>query len=564
MSLTYGKLSREAGRWTITDLEPHVRIKLKAIFTSIARTDIGPYGFAATPQVAADLAWFISRYPLEASATDLDVLAASVRTFEAQQATVTQVWSGRAPLRDWAGLRPGQTVRGHQARNVELLALTGGLLVADDVGKGKTYTAGAACLLPGALPATIVCPPHLARQWKKKLEEFTTLSVHVVTSTRPYPLPPVDVRIFGFTQLAGWIDVLELLGTGLAAFDEGHELRRGAYETQKGQAAARLVQTSRLKLMLTATPVFNYGDEIWNLLSFYRPDVLGDRPDFIREWCQVGAQVKDPVALGSYLREQHAMVREFGGEPKANRIVEVIPHDVDRLASVEAAMRALAHTVRHGGFHASGEAARQMDMRLRQETGVAKAPFVASFVRAFIEATDEPVMLFGWHREVYDIWQAALSDLGVVMYTGTESPAAKARSVEAFRAGEAKVFVISLRSGAGLDGLQHCCSTVIFGELDWSPAMHEQCIGRLNREGQKVWADSGLVDAIFLVADDGSDPPIMDVLGIKSGQADGVTDLGTGLGARVEDRKPIERLIARYLDAADLVGMGLVSAGGGA
>jgi SNF2 family DNA or RNA helicase len=37
--------------------------------------------------------------------------------------------------------------------------------------------------------------------------------------------------------------------------------------------------------MLTGTPVFNYGDEIWNLMSFVRPEVLGERDDFYREWC---------------------------------------------------------------------------------------------------------------------------------------------------------------------------------------------------------------------------------------------------------------------------------------
>jgi hypothetical protein len=43
------------------------------------------------------------------------------------------------------------------------------------VGEGKTYTAGRGCLLPGALPATIVVPPHL-RPVAKKLTEFTTLT----------------------------------------------------------------------------------------------------------------------------------------------------------------------------------------------------------------------------------------------------------------------------------------------------------------------------------------------------------------------------------------------------
>jgi hypothetical protein len=58
----------------------------------------------------------------------------------------------------------------------------------------------------------------------------------VVQGSKPHPLPACDVRIFGYTQLAGWIDVLDLLGTGLAAFDEVDDLRHGL-ETGKGQAA---------------------------------------------------------------------------------------------------------------------------------------------------------------------------------------------------------------------------------------------------------------------------------------------------------------------------------------
>jgi hypothetical protein len=66
--------------------------------------------------------------------------------------------------------------------------------------------------------------------------------------------------------------------------------------------------------------------------------------------------------------------------------------------------------------------------------------------------------------------------------------------------------------------------------------------------GPARWPETGdLVVAVFLVADDGSDPPMMDVLGLKASQAH--RDRRSGLGAqrKVEDRKPIERLIARYL-----------------
>ena len=70
-----------------------------------------------------------------------------------------------------------------------------------------------------------------------------------------------------------------------------------------------------------------------------------------------------------------------------------------------------------------------------------------------------------------------------------------------------------------LDGLQYHskCKTFVFGELDWSPGVHDQCIGRLDRDGQIKQ-----ISAYYLLADSGSDPIISDVLGIKKGQLEGV------------------------------------------
>lgn len=78
---------------------------------------------------------------------------------------------------------------------------------------------------------------------------------------------------------------------------------------------------------------------------------------------------------------------------------------------------------------------------------------------------------------------------------------------------------MSLRSGAGLDGLQEVCHVCVFGELDWAPATHDQVIGRLHRDGQ----DDPVV-AYFLVSEGGSDPLMAEVLGIKRGQSDPILD----------------------------------------
>lgn len=542
MTRTYGDLTFDSGRFWIANLEPHAAIKLKALFAKIPRTSRGPFDFMATPEAAADLTWFASRYALRDEAGAGAMLSALTAKQRADMAEVDRIMAPDYAPPPWVGLQPGQEVREHQARNCALLQRFSGLLVGDEVGEGKTYSAGAACLLPGALPATIVVPPQLMIQWANKLREFTTLSVHVVRKTTPYALPPVDVRIFSYTQIAGWIDVLQDLGTGLAVFDEAHELRHGRM-TAKGQAADRLCEVSRMRLGLTGTPIFNYGPEIWNVMRFFRSEVLGDYDDFYREWCGTKT-VDDPEALGMFLREQFALTRKLGSGPKPNKVVVPIDYDAAHLASIEDFAAELARVATTASFEERGRAVRELDMRVRHETGVAKAHHVAQYVRVLVEA-GEQVVLFGWHRAVYDIWLKALDDLGVAMFTGSETGVEKHKSKGKFLDGSARVLIMSLRSGAGLDGLQAVASTVVFGELDWSPAMHNQCIGRLNREGQRCWPEP--VNAIYLVTDDGSDPPMMDVLGIKAGQAHHILDPGLAPDSTPGDRSVLAGLVQRYL-----------------
>ena len=154
-------------------------------------------------------------------------------------------------------------------------------------------------------------------------------------------------------------------------------------------------------------------------------------------------------------------------------------------------------------------------------------------------------MLAGWHRDVYDIWEKELSDYSPVFYTGTETPAQKHKSKKEFIHGYSQLMFISLRSGIGLDGLQNVCSYVVFGELDWSPAVHEQVIGRLNRDGQKEQ-----VSAIYLISDSGTDPLIVELLGLKASQAKGINDPFANLEDNYSDSSRIKLLADKILESS--------------
>lgn len=542
---TYGTLRLTNGGWEIGAVEPHVAIRLKHIFPRIPKADPPPYVFPDDMTHAADLDWFVARYPLAVSADDLQALKGGRLRFETHQAEMERILlPGHMPPA-YVGLRDGQVLRQYQSQAVEVLLRSGGLLLGDEVGLGKTYAAAAACLHTGLKPAVVVCHAHLQKQWCDVIHAFTTLRTHAIKGTRPYTLSGTSVYVYRYTQLAGWADVLEKLSPGLVVFDEVQELRTGT-ESYKGVAAKRLAGAADRVLGLSATPIYNYGTEIWTIMQFIRPGMLGGHGDFLREWTGGKGRINDPAALGTYLREQYAFLRrtkhDIGQEmPAVNRIVDTVDYDEKDLRSIEDLAHRLAVRTTTGDFVDRGQAARELDMVVRHATGVAKAKHVAQFVRILVEG-GEPVVLVGWHRDVYDIWLRELEDLEPAMYTGSEVATVKNRSKDRFVAGDTKLLIMSLRSGAGLDGLQHRCSTMVFGELDWSPGVHHQCIGRLDREGQKE-----PVTAIFLVTDEGSDPPMMEVLGLKASEAARIVDPSLGVQAVHSDFSHVQALVKRYL-----------------
>jgi SNF2 family DNA or RNA helicase len=561
--ITYGKatLARRAlGRrenvdvWVI-EAQPHVVMRLKRMFSRIDKGDHGQVLLADTPEVCRELLWFSERFPLEVSPRKR--MEAGAKEHRARERMVQEVLGGKYAPPEFELSYPA---REYQRLAADMLLRSGALLLADDLGLGKTVSAIAALTDRRTLPALVVTLTHLPRQWQRELNRFApNLLVYPVKSGKPVDLRAKcrgrlpDVVVMNYHKLSGWAD--SLAGTvRTVIFDEVQELRRGE-ESEKYKAAKYLAESASFRLGLSATPIYNYGGEMFHVLDALQPGALGTQEEFAREWCANvygdKPRIKDPRAFGVYLRNEGLMLRrtraEVGRElPALTRIPHHIDSDSKALDAISDAAAELARIILAKGETEKGaklRASEELSWRLRQATGIAKAPFVADFVRILVE-NGEKVLLYGWHREVYSLWLAKLKDLNPALYTGSESTAQKEVALQRFKNGETPVLIMSLRSGAGVDGLQTHCRTVVFGELDWSPGVHEQCIGRVHRDGQP-----DPVCAYFLVADSGSDPVVADVLGLKREQVEGVRNPHGELVEELQvDPNHIKQLAEQFLE----------------
>lgn len=567
---TFGTIKHDRGKWAL-DVEPHVVVRLKRLFPRIAKSNKGTVRLTDTVELCRELEWFMERYPLSfVRDEDRERLCGRAHEHKETETLVSQLMAGQREPRDFELALPA---REYQRVAAELALATRGLLIADDMGLGKTCEA--ICVLSDARtrPAVVVTLPHLQRQWRDEFKKFAPhITTHIVQKSEPYDvrlgsrraragqiallddasMTTPNVLIMTYHKLAGWADTLCKF-TKAVVWDEAQEVRRGE-KSKKGVAATQLARAVDFRVGITGTPIYNYGSEFHPVLEVIRPGALGSKSEFMTEWCSGWdgdkAKIKDPKAFGSYIRDCCLMIRrtkaDVGRElPDLVKIPHTIDCDEGAISRVESSAMSLARVILAHNEEVRGDkwkASEELSNLVRQATGVAKAPYVADFVQMIVE-TGENVVLFGWHREFYAIVRERLADLNPAMYTGSESETQKEESKRRFLSGETKVLIMSLRSGAGIDGLQDNGRVVVFGELDWSYGVHEQCTARRWRDGQK-----DPVLAYYLLTESGSDPIVADVLGVKRGQIEGVRDPNGGLVEKLDvSGDHIKRLAAAYL-----------------
>ena len=552
---TYGTLSynRKSKCWIIKG-EPCVTELAKRLFPGCDGRGRGVARFTAHRRIIGDLNWLMLRYPLEVRQSDRARWEGALE--EAREYAVRREQALSMPE---TATPPAESFSGEllpfQKQGLGFLLSTRRCLLADEMGLGKTVQALAFLATTAAYPAILVVPPHLIRNWQREVERFLSpdgrLRVHVIRGLTPYALPEADIYIIHYLLLRGWKDVLPGFGFRTVIFDEMQELRRNG--TGKYSAASLLSEACENCVGLSGTPIYNNGGEIWNVVNIIDFHFLGDWESFSREWCYGynTAVVAKPELLGEYLRGEGLMLRRLKSDvltqlaPKRRLVQEIDWDDAvyrQLMVPVAEQLKLLRATDDPSRRAIIEDAISQTQ---RQATGIAKAPFVCAFVRALVEG-GEKVLLMAHHHAVMDIYKNELKALRPGFITGRETDRQKDDAAEAFMAGRTDLLCISLRSASGLNLQRASC--VVFGELDWSPAVHSQAEDRAHRIGQK---DSLL--CYYLVSPKGSDRDMQDALGLKVSQF--VAIMGDATPSREdqfiqqsEARERIRRLVARLAD----------------
>jgi superfamily II DNA or RNA helicase len=484
--------------------------------------------------------------------------------------------NGGAGSRDWAGslVRPEPIeittveglkaeLRSYQREGVawlqNLRARQVGGVLADDMGLGKTLQTIAHVALEkqaGRLrdrPALIVAPTSLVMNWERELRKFApdlrVLVIHGAHRHNAYDgVRDADVVVTSYPILCRDEERFAEWTFHLVILDEAQTIKN---LKSRAHVAARAVDAEH-RLCLSGTPVENHLGELWALLDFVNPGLLGDELHFNRFYRVPIERLKNEERLAAlrelvapYIlrRNKREVARELPPKTEVMRPVELHGGQRELYESIRVAAHAeVRKIIRKKGLAASVVPVLGALTKLRQvccdprlvRMGSAGKVRESAKYSMFFELLDKQlagghrVLVFSQFTSMLGLLEAGLRERKVKYAILTGDTKDRAEAVDQFEKGGAKVFLISLKAG-GTGLTLTSADVVIHYDPWWNPAIQAQATDRAYRIGQKK-----PVMSYQLFAAGSVEERILGLQRSKRHVADAILGQGTAAGAITE------------------------------
>ena len=383
----------------------------------------------------------------------------------------------------------------------------GGIL-ADDMGLGKTLQTLAWLLWLRAKkkaksqPSLVVCPKSVMDNWGSEVEKFApSLSVRIWSASSVKDLPAAftsaDLHVINYSHLRSLGSELQRLAFLAVILDEGQYIKNPNSQTAK---TAKLLKTEH-RLVLTGTPIENSALDLWSLMSFAMPGVLGTRTQFTKLY----DSKQDPLAR---LRLS-SRVRPFLIRRTKSQVAPDLPERIeDEIhCEIEGTQRKLyeAELKRAQQILLKVNTQKQLSelrfnfltslLRLRQicahpalyqknsRAASAKVDALMELLAPIMEEGAK-VLIFSQFVELIKILEKELKKKEIRTWTLTGATEDRGDLVKDFQsASDPGVFLISLKAGGSGLNLTAASYVVLFDPW-WNPAVEAQAIDRTHRIGQ--------------------------------------------------------------------------------
>lgn len=406
-----------------------------------------------------------------------------------------------------ATLRPYQWLGVCWLQHLKLCSVNG--LLADDMGLGKTLQTISHLSLEfsraiNLKPALIVLPTSLLHNWKN---EFTKFAPHLKVAIYHGPkrkqaiIDEFHILLTSYQLVVNDAEFFEQSDFSWLILDEAQAIKN--HRTKAHSALKRI--TSDFKLCLSGTPVENNLLELWSLLNFLMPNILGSLSEFKFHFQkpieQEGNQRKLDLLLKRIApfmlrRTKQSVASDL---PEKTEIIQTIDLADEQAKLYEAIKTSTWQDLQQQLEVTDNQGEQQLFvlsalLKLRQiccdpaligesEVPSAKRHHCVSMAEELM-AEGRAILIFSQFTSMLDLIAQDLLAAKIPHKLLTGKTQNRQQLVDEFQAGEFSVFLISLKAGGvGLNLTR--ADTVIHYDPWWNSAAEQQATDRAHRIGQK-------------------------------------------------------------------------------
>lgn len=393
-------------------------------------------------------------------------------------------------------------------------------------------------------PTLVLCPTSLLGNWEREFARFAPgIPVRRFHGGGRHldDLAPDEVVLATYGVLRRDRETLSEVDWGLVAADEAQHVKNPLSATAK---ELRKVP-AQAKVALTGTPVENRLTELWSIVDWTTPGLLGPLDRFRRTVARPIERDRDKAVterlaatVRPFLLRRRKSDPDIAPElPRKTETDRFVPLTAEQTTLYEAVVREnLAEIRETQGIQRRGQVL-QLLTELKQicnhpaqflkephGTLTGRSGKLAAFEELLDVILDEgeSVLVFSQYLQLCRLLERRLTERGLPtqLLSGQSSPSQRQEMVDRFQAGEVPVFLLSLKAGGV--GLNLTRAThVIHYDRWWNPAVEDQATDRAYRIGQ-----DRPVQVHRLIAEGTLEERIAQVLEKKRGLAESIVGAG--------------------------------------
>lgn len=402
-------------------------------------------------------------------------------------------------------------------KNIEILGIKGNLflfqregvaflnkvngrgLIASEMGTGKTLQTIAWLQLHyNKRPVLVICPATLKLVWQNEFKKWTNIKTQVIDMKTSFALQNYQVFIINYDIVAKRFQEIIDLKFQVLILDECHYLKNR--KTQRTKVILAISKKIKHIIALTGTPILNRPVEIFNILNLLDPITYGNYWYFAKKYCNAkqtkwgwdvsGASNIDELAekLKKTIMIRHLKQDVLKDLPEKQRNIIPIEIDMNEYKKVEDDLLNWLVEFKEYDLEQVRKISQVEQLAkieyCKQVAVKGKLEQFITWTKDFLE-TGNKLVIFAYHREYIEKLMLKLKEYNPLQVIGGQDLQDRQNSIDKFQNDiDYKIIICSIKAG-GVGITLTAASHVIFLELGWTPAEHDQAESRCHRIGTK-------------------------------------------------------------------------------